>query len=123
MCTLTRANTNDWKPTLRVITLTDFIIISRENIQLKMEYKVELDESMQRKRIHTDYLFKAYTLLCAKNIPKPLSKNRIWFGNTHKSNESSTRIQRRFSKLLRYNTQNINIIRCNKSMIQFKTKR
>ena len=71
MRTLRRANTNDWKPTLRVSALTDFTLMSRENRQLEMEYKAELDESMRRKRIYEDNLYKAYALLwerCAKNM-------------------------------------------------------
>ena len=71
MGTLTRVNINNWKSTLRVSKQIEFNLMPRENRQLKMEYKADLDESMQRKQIYEENLYKLYTLLwekCAKNM-------------------------------------------------------
>mgnify|MGYP000243763899 FL=1 len=66
---LVKADTDTWKPTLKISTDVDGAIVVREDKQFVMEYKAELDEAMKRKRTYEDNMFKAYALLwerCAK---------------------------------------------------------
>ena len=61
--TLVKADTNVWKPTLKISTETDSKLKEREDKQFVMEYKAELDEAMRRKRTYEDNTYKAYALL------------------------------------------------------------
>jgi hypothetical protein len=64
-----KADTDTWKPTLKISTDAEAAIVVREDKQFFMEYKAELDEAMKRKRTYEDNMFKAYALLwerCAK---------------------------------------------------------
>ena len=61
--TLVKEDTSVWKPTLQFSKATDQDQAKQENEQYKMGYKAELDESMKRKRVYGDNLFKAYALI------------------------------------------------------------
>jgi hypothetical protein len=67
---LVKADTDTWKPTLKISTDADAAIVVREDKQFVLEYKAELDEAMKGKRTsYEDNMFKAYALLwerCAK---------------------------------------------------------
>ena len=59
-----------WKPTLKFSASTDGTIPKKEDRQLEIEFKADLDEFMKRRRMYENNLFlKAYALIwkrCAK---------------------------------------------------------
>ena len=64
--TLKNQNTESWMPMLKMSVATDQKIISRENKQYKLEYKVRLEQAMKRIDQYDQNLHKAYAFLWEK---------------------------------------------------------
>jgi hypothetical protein len=58
---LLKADTNTWKPTLKISTDADDAIVVREDKQFVMEYKAELDEA-RKENAHTKTICSRHTL-------------------------------------------------------------
>ena len=74
--TLSKADTEVWKPTLKTSTEADQDLKETEDKeQYLMEYKAELDQAMKRTRTYEDNTYKAFALLwerCAKAMQNKL---------------------------------------------------
>ena len=60
---MTKIETDNWKPLLKISTIIDQVQKERENKQYEIEYKALPDEAITRKNTHDENMFKAYAFL------------------------------------------------------------